>query len=174
MTEQTILIVEDDPDIRDGVRILLAGEGYRILEAENGAKALQTFSPEVDLVILDVMMPGMSGLRVCEELRKKSTVPILFLTAKAQESDKLVGLTAGGDDYLAKPFSFAELSARVRALLAAEPARSQKITSMRLEGYSFYEIGLACGVSEASARVIDFRAKKRIRAALEQEGYYER
>lgn len=104
MTEQTILIVEDDPDIRDGVRILLAGEGYRILEAENGAKALQTFSPEVDLVILDVMMPGMSGLRVCEELRKRSTVPTLFLTAKAQESDKLVGLTAGGDDYLAKPF----------------------------------------------------------------------
>ena len=117
MPEQTILIVEDDPDIRDGVRILLAGEGYRILEAENGAKALQVFSPEVDLVILDVMMPGMSGLRVCEELRKKSTVPILFLTAKAQESDKLVGLTAGGDDYLGKPFSFAELSARVRALL---------------------------------------------------------
>ena len=100
MPEQTILIVEDDPDIRDGVRILLAGEGYRILEAESGAKALQVFSPEVDLVILDVMMPGMSGLRVCEELRKKSTVPILFLTAKAQESDKLVGLTAGGDDYL--------------------------------------------------------------------------
>lgn len=117
MPEQTILIVEDDPDIRDGVRILLAGEGYRILEAENGAKALQVFSSEVDLVILDVMMPGMSGLRVCEELRKKSTVPILFLTAKAQESDKLVGLTAGGDDYLGKPFSFAELSARVRALL---------------------------------------------------------
>ena len=117
MTEQTILIVEDDPDIRDGVRILLAGEGYRILEAENGAKALQTFSPEVDLVILDVMMPGMSGLRVCEELRKRSTVPILFLTAKAQESDKLIGLTAGGDDYLVKPFSYAELIARVKALL---------------------------------------------------------
>ena len=117
MAQETILIVEDDPDIRDGVRILLSGEGYQILEAENGAKALQVFGPGVDLVILDVMMPGMSGLRVCEELRKKSTVPILFLTAKAQESDKLVGLTAGGDDYLAKPFSFAELSARVRALL---------------------------------------------------------
>lgn len=92
MTEQTILIVEDDADIRDGVRILLAGEGYRILEAENGAKALQVFDPGVDLVILDVMMPGMSGLRVCEELRKRSTVPILFLTAKSQESDKLLGL----------------------------------------------------------------------------------
>lgn len=117
MSAQTILLVEDDPDIRDGVRILLAGEGYHILEAENGAKALEVFGPEVDLVILDVMMPGMSGLRVCEKLRKSSTVPILFLTAKSQESDKLLGLTAGGDDYLPKPFSFAELSARVKALL---------------------------------------------------------
>ena len=117
MAGQTILIVEDDPDIRDGVRILLSGEGYHILEAENGLRALELFNPEVDLVILDIMMPGMSGLRVCEELRKSSTVPILFLTAKSQESDKLLGLTAGGDDYLAKPFSFAELSARVKALL---------------------------------------------------------
>ena len=117
MAAQTILIVEDDPDIRDGVRILLAGEGYRILEAENGPRALEIFTPDVDLVILDIMMPGMSGLRVCEELRKISTVPILFLTAKSQESDKLLGLTAGGDDYLPKPFSFAELSARVKALL---------------------------------------------------------
>lgn len=114
---QTIMIVEDDPDIRDGVRILLSGEGYRILEAENGPRALSLLTPEVDLVILDIMMPGMSGLRVCEEIRKTSTVPILFLTAKSQESDKLLGLTAGGDDYLAKPFSFAELSARVKALL---------------------------------------------------------
>ena len=117
MAGQTILIVEDDPDIRDGVRILLAGEGYHILEAENGLRALELFNPEVDLVILDIMMPGMSGLRVCEELRKNSTVPILFLTAKSQESDKLLGLTAGGDDYLAKPFSFTELSARGKALL---------------------------------------------------------
>ena len=97
MAAQTILIAEDDPDIRDGVRILLAGEGYHILEAENGTRALEIFNPEVDLVILDIMMPGMSGLRVCEELRKGSTVPILFLTAKSQESDKLLGLTAGGD-----------------------------------------------------------------------------
>ena len=95
MAAQTILIAEDDPDIRDGVRILLAGEGYHILEAENGTRALEIFNPEVDLVILDIMMPGMSGLRVCEELRKVSTVPILFLTAKSQESDKLLGLTAG-------------------------------------------------------------------------------
>lgn len=137
MAEQTILIAEDDPDIRDGVRILLSGEGYHIIEAENGTRALEVFRPEVDLVILDIMMPGMSGLHVCEELRKLSTVPILFLTAKSQESDKLLGLTAGGDDYLPKPFSFAELSARVKALLrrycvyqgkGQAPARAENLT----------------------------------------------
>lgn len=117
MSTQTILIVDDDNDIREGIRILLAGESYAILEAESGQRALELLNASVDLVILDVMMPGLSGLRVCEEIRKTSPVPILFLTAKAQESDKLVGLTAGGDDYLAKPFSYAELIARVKALL---------------------------------------------------------
>ena len=67
MAEQNILIVEDDPDIRDGVRILLTGEGYHILEAENGLRALELMNPDIDLVILDIMMPGMSGLRVCED-----------------------------------------------------------------------------------------------------------
>ncbi|MBR2561171.1 MAG: response regulator transcription factor [Eubacterium sp.] len=114
---QTILIVDDDDEIREGIRILLAGEDYSIIEAESGQRALELFTDTVDLVILDIMMPGFSGLRTCQEIRKRSTVPILFLTAKAQESDKLIGLTAGGDDYLAKPFSYAELSGRVKALL---------------------------------------------------------
>lgn len=117
MNTQTILIVDDDHEIREGLRILLAGEAYNIIEADNGAQALEKLSCAVDLVILDVMMPGLSGLRVCEEIRKNSAVPILFLTAKAQESDKLIGLTAGGDDYLTKPFSYTELVARVKALL---------------------------------------------------------
>ena len=117
MESQTILLVDDDPEIREGIRILLTGEGYHIIEAEDGSQALEQLSGAVDLVILDIMMPGMSGLRVCEEMRKISTAPILFLTAKAQESDKLMGLTAGGDDYLPKPFSYAELIARVKALL---------------------------------------------------------
>ena len=117
MNTQTILVVDDDAEIREGIRILLTGENYTILEAESGAQALERLSEAVDLVILDVMMPGFSGLRVCEEIRKRSTVPILFLTALAQDSDKLVGLTAGGDDYLTKPFSYSELIARVKALL---------------------------------------------------------
>ncbi len=114
---QTILIVDDDPEIREGIRILLSGEEYAIIEAENGHQALEQLTDTVDLVILDVMMPGITGLRTCEEIRKQSTVPVLFLTAKAQESDKLIGLTAGGDDYLVKPFSYSELIARVKALL---------------------------------------------------------
>lgn len=110
-------MVDDDTEIREGIRILLGGEDYSILEAESGQRALELLTDTIDLVILDIMMPGISGLRVCEEFRKSSAVPILFLTAKAQESDKLIGLTAGGDDYLTKPFSYSELSARVKALL---------------------------------------------------------
>lgn len=110
-----ILVIEDDADIREGVRILLESEGFLVDEAENGEIGLRKLSEDISLVILDIMMPGMPGIRVCEEIRKKSFVPILFLTAKAQESDKLLGLMAGGDDYLSKPFSYAELLGRVKA-----------------------------------------------------------
>ena len=113
-----ILVVDDEQAIADLVVNLLVAEGMDALACYSGQAALDMLArTPFDLAIVDIMMPGMSGLRVCEELRKSSTVPILFLTAKSQESDKLLGLTAGGDDYLAKPFSFTELSARVKALL---------------------------------------------------------
>lgn len=117
MAESKILIIEDDEDIREGVRILLESEQYHVTEAESGTQGLELLGDETDLVILDIMMPGMSGLRTCEEIRKCSNVPVLFLTAKSQESDKLIGLMAGGDDYLTKPFSYAELLGRVKALI---------------------------------------------------------
>lgn len=117
MNEQVIMIVEDEPDIREGIRILLKGEGYLVVEASTGEEALAKMNHAVDLVILDIMLPGISGLTVCDKLRRESNVPILFLTAKSQESDKTLGLMAGGDDYLAKPFSYSELIARVKALL---------------------------------------------------------
>ena len=116
----TILIADDEARIRRLVSDFLKRDGHTIVEAADGKEALNILEnrrPGLDMAILDVMMPGISGLRVCEEIRKTSTVPILFLTAKAQESDKLIGLTAGGDDYLVKPFSYAELIARVKALL---------------------------------------------------------
>lgn len=117
MTEKKVLIIEDDEDIREGIRILLESEQYTVTEAENGKKGLQLLEEDTSLVILDIMMPGMTGLRTCEEIRKVSNVPVLFLTAKSQESDKLIGLMAGGDDYLTKPFSYAELLGRVKALI---------------------------------------------------------
>ena len=115
--QNNILIIEDDKDIRECVRILLEGEGFHIDEASDGEEGLKKLSESTHLVILDVMMPKLSGFKTCEEIRKISYVPILFLTAKSHESDKLIGFMAGGDDYLIKPFSYAELFARVKALL---------------------------------------------------------
>ncbi|MDO4470939.1 MAG: response regulator transcription factor [Bacillota bacterium] len=115
--EKNIMIIEDDDDIREGIRILLEGEEFIVTEAGNGSEGLKKINKDTNLVILDIMMPGMSGIKVCEEIRKFSYVPILFLTAKSKESDKLLGLLAGADDYLVKPFSYAELFARVKALL---------------------------------------------------------
>lgn len=98
-----IMIVEDDEGIREGIRILLERENYAVTEVENGLEGLKLLIEQTDLVILDVMMPGISGLKTCEEIRKTSVVPSLFLTAKSQESGKLIGLMADGDDYLASP-----------------------------------------------------------------------
>ena len=117
MDREQVLIVEDEADIREGVRILLESENYEVKEAASGRQGLEILNDKTDLVILDVMMPGMSGIYTCREIRKVSNVPILFLTAKVQESDKLIGLMAGGDDYLPKPFSYAELLGRIKALL---------------------------------------------------------
>ncbi len=117
MKEYSILMIEDDEDIREGIRILFSGENYRITEAGSGEEGLRLFSGDIDLVILDIMMPGISGLKTCEEIRRISNVPVLFLTAKSQESDKLIGFMAGGDDYLVKPFTYSELLARTKALL---------------------------------------------------------
>lgn len=121
-----ILIIEDDKDIREGIRILLEGENFQVKEAANGIEGLKKLSSDTSLVILDIMMPGISGIKTCEEIRKTSYVPILFLTAKSKESDKLIGFMAGADDYLVKPFSHAELFARVKALLRRHQIYDQR------------------------------------------------
>ena len=112
-----LLLVDDDPEIREIARVLLEGEGFTVTEAASGEEALAAFSPDTDLVILDVMMPGISGYQVCLRLRERWNVPILFLTAKTQDSDLVMGFSSGGDDYLSKPFSYSELIARVKGLL---------------------------------------------------------
>ncbi len=116
-SQTKLLLVDDDPEIREITRVLLEGEGFTVVEASSGEEALTVFSPDTDLVILDVMMHGISGYQVCLRLRERWNVPVLFLTAKTQDSDLVMGFSSGGDDYLSKPFSYAELLARVKGLL---------------------------------------------------------
>ena len=114
----TILIAEDDKDIRELLKLYLESEGYRILEAENGRLALELAQKEQpDMAILDVMMPEMNGLEVTRALRKSSEIPILILSAKSTDNDKILGLNLGADDYIAKPFNPMEVAARVRSQL---------------------------------------------------------
>ncbi|MDO8715238.1 MAG: response regulator transcription factor [Dehalococcoidales bacterium] len=113
-----ILVVEDDRNLLDTIKYNLHKEGYEVVTAADGAKALETARAEKpDLIILDVMLPEVSGLEVCRILRKETTTPILMLTARVEETDKIVGLETGADDYMTKPFSLRELIARVRAML---------------------------------------------------------
>ncbi len=116
--EATLLLVEDDESIAEPLLFGLRREGLRVLHAADGPSGLDLARRErPDLVILDVMLPGLDGYQVCQRLRAESTVPILMLTARGQEMDRVFGLELGADDYVVKPFSFRELLARVRALL---------------------------------------------------------
>jgi DNA-binding response OmpR family regulator len=113
-----ILIVDDEPNLRHTVGYNLRREGYEVVQAADGEAALGAAqSQPPDLVVLDLMLPGIDGLEVCRRLRQRSAVPILMLTARDTEIDRVVGLEVGADDYLAKPFSMRELLARVKAIL---------------------------------------------------------
>ncbi len=118
MEQIRILAVDDEPDLRSLLRILLKNKGYEVLEAASGQEAVKLLrsEPQIDLVIMDIMMPGLDGVAACAEIRKFSTVPMLFLTAKTQLADKAVAYASGGDDYLAKPFSQSELMLKVESL----------------------------------------------------------
>ena len=118
METSKILIVDDNPEIREIIEILLTGEGFETVQAKDGMTALKILNQiEFDLIILDIMMPGMNGYQTCLEIRKSSNAPILFLSARTKDSDKTLGFSSGGDDYLAKPFSYNELVSRVKALI---------------------------------------------------------
>ena len=119
-----ILLVEDEPTLARAVRFNLEREGYQVLWAADGTAALKLFQRDkVGLVLLDIMLPGLNGLDVCRAIRRESAVPIMMLTAKTTETDKVVGLELGADDYLTKPFGMRELIARVRALMRRASAQ---------------------------------------------------
>ena len=118
MKAVTILVVDDEPQIRRVMRTTLTAEGYAVIEARDGAEALEKLRSErPDLVLLDMNMPVLDGLQACREIRSGSEVPIIMLTVRSAEKDKVRALDAGADDYVVKPFSIQELLARVRALL---------------------------------------------------------
>ncbi len=130
MAKESILVVEDEPKISELLRLYLEKEGYQVMVAADGAAALEDFHRrEPQLVVLDLNLPVMDGLEVCRRIRRDSSVPIIMLTARDEEADKLIGLELGADDYVTKPFSPREVVARVRAVLrrlASVPQSSQE------------------------------------------------
>ena len=114
-----ILVVDDEPDIRNILHILLSSRGYEVDEAENGLRAVELVraQPDYDLIILDIMMPGMDGITAMAKLREFSNIPVILLTAKSEDSDKILGLSVGADDYITKPFNPVEVLARVKSQL---------------------------------------------------------
>ena len=128
-----ILVVDDEALLVKGIRFNLQNEGYEVITGSDGLEALQAVQEQnPDLVVLDVMMPNMDGLTACAKIREFSDVPIILLTAKTNDMDKLMGFDHGADDYLTKPFNILELKARIRALLRRANSASRKENSNQL------------------------------------------
>jgi len=170
---QRILLVDDEPDLRRMVRRYLTAEGFDVVEAADGASALARLGGSApDLVVLDVGMPGQDGFAVLQEIRRTSDLPVIMLTARAEEVDRVIGLTIGADDYVTKPFSPRELVARVRAVLrrgrltrsdadevldfeeiTVDLARRQVMTDSRSVELSALEFDLLAALASAPGRV---------------------
>lgn len=131
---EKILIIEDDIDIRIILKTFLEGESFEVWEAESGAEAMIYLDKEPDLVILDLMLPDIDGLKICKEIRKNYYYPIIMITAKTSDNDKILGLSYGADDYITKPFNPLEVIARVKAQLR----RSSKYTNNKVDKDTIY------------------------------------
>ena len=181
MIEQShILIVDDDPDIRKVLEILLK-EKYFVSQAADGPSAIACLraNPQIDLVILDVMMPGMSGYDVCTELRKISNVPILFLTARTAEDDRLTAYSSGGDDFLSKPFSPGELTAKVVSLLRryreyrGKPDIGLSLGELEVDlaARSVKRLGVPVALTDTEYSILEYMLKNRGRTVSAPELY---
>ena len=148
MSGRTVLVVDDEPMLRNLLCRLLRMEGYEVLEAEDGQTALEVCAKEnPDLVLLDVMLPARDGLDVLGELRRTSDIPVILVSALAEEADRVTGLKMGADDYVTKPFSAAELSARVESVLRRATMRSAPEPNRR-SGLSFDGLVIDLGTRE--------------------------
>ena len=160
-----ILVVDDEELLVKGIRFNLQSEGYEVITGFNGIEAVQlTKSESPDLVILDVMMPEMDGLTACTKIREFSNVPVIYLTAKADDMDKLMGFDRGADDYLTNPFNILELKARIRALLkrsgVAEKQKGNLLTigsiTLDLDARNAYSYGNLADLTAKEFDVIEF------------------
>ena len=159
--KRTVLVVEDDDSLQDVLSYNLAKKGYRVLQAFDGDEALQLArAEELDLIVLDIMLPGLDGLEVCRIVRREMATPILILTARDQELDKVGGLELGADDYMTKPFSIRELVARVGALIRR---REMDVGPPKVEK-SISAGGLTLNLEARTARIsgksLDLRPKE--------------
>lgn len=165
----SVLVVEDEPAIADAVAYALAAEGFTVSVAPDGESALRLQLDDVDVAVLDLMLPGLSGVEVCRRIRARSAVPILMLTARTAEIDRVIGLEAGADDYLGKPFSMAELVARIRAMLrrraldrkeAAEPRVRVGGLELDLPAQSVVVDGRRVEVTQSEFRLLALLARE--------------
>ena len=160
-----ILVVDDEELLVKGIRFNLMNEGYQVITGGTGLEALQLVRSEApDLIILDVMMPEMDGMTACAKIREFSTVPIILLTAKADDMDKLMGFDCGADDYLTKPFNILELKARIKALLRRTASGNTQETdtltigtiSLDLSGRNAYKSGVLVDLTAKEFDVVEF------------------
>ncbi len=165
MTQRTLLLIEDEETLARALSYTLGREGFRVLTADDGTKGLALAREQhPDLVVLDIMLPGMDGLEVCRRLRRETTTPILMLTAKAEEVDKIVGLELGADDYMTKPFSTRELVARVKSLLRRVEMDQAALRSDRSAAEALHadglEVDLGARKVTVSGRTVTLRPKE--------------
>lgn len=161
-----ILVVDDEALLVKGIRFNLQNEGYEVITGSNGVEAVNAaMKDQPDLIVLDVMMPEMDGLTACAKIREFSDVPIILLTAKIDDMDKLMGFDHGADDYLTKPFNILELKARIRAMLrrtgsSAKQTQSNALTigtiSLDLDGRNAYKAGVLADLTAKEFDVIEF------------------
>lgn len=128
-----ILLVDDDVELTALLKDILSLEGYHVVEANNGIEGLDAITDDLDLILLDIMMPKMNGMDMLRKLRETNEIPVLMLTAKGEEIDRVIGLELGADDYLPKPFSDRELLARIRAILRRTQSKTKENSSSRLK-----------------------------------------
>lgn len=158
--QQTVLIADDEPQIREILSIYFKKEGFKVIEAADGAEALvQVQAGKPDIILLDIMMPVLDGLEVCKQVRKISDIPIIMLTAKDSDDDRILGLEIGADDYISKPFNTREVVARVKAVLRRTNASLNTQNKQVLE-YPDLMINLSEYRVVAFGREITFTAKE--------------